>query len=111
MNTVIILEKLTRLEPLEQLGKQYQQRFGKALSYSQFLVLREVSRFRVPTLNEIRSRSMRPNTDNPVCVHRTSYGRIAISKWKSCFAMCISRLIGMTLWSLSLSFPAPVPIR
>ena len=55
MNTVIILEKLTRLEPLEQLGKQYQQRFGKALSYSQFLVLREVSRFRVPTLNEIRS--------------------------------------------------------
>ena len=55
MDTVIILEKLTRLEPLEQLGKQYQQRFGKALSYSQFLVLREVSRFRVPTLNEIRS--------------------------------------------------------
>lgn len=55
MDTVIILEKLTRLEPLEQLGKQYQQRFGKALSYSQFLVLREVSRFRVPTLNEIQS--------------------------------------------------------
>lgn len=55
MNTVIILEKLTRLEPLEQLGKQYQQRFGKALSYSQFLVLREASRFCVPTLNEIRS--------------------------------------------------------
>lgn len=55
MDTVILLEKLTRLEPLEQLGKQYQQRFGKALSYSQFLVLREVSRFRVPTLNEIRS--------------------------------------------------------
>ena len=55
MDTVIILEKLTRLEPLEQLGKQYQQRFGKALSYSQFLVLREASRFRVPTLNEIQS--------------------------------------------------------
>ena len=55
MDTVIILEKLTRLEPLEQLGKQYQQRFGKALSYSQFLVLREASRFCVPTLNEIRS--------------------------------------------------------
>ena len=55
MDTVIILEKLTRLEPLEQLGKQYQQRFGQALSYSQFLVLREASRFCVPTLNEIRS--------------------------------------------------------
>ena len=55
MDTVIILEKLTRLEPLEQLGKQYQQRFGKALSYSQFLVLREASRFRVPSLNEIQS--------------------------------------------------------
>ena len=55
MDTVKILEKLTQLEPIEQLGKQYQQRFGKALSYSQFLVLREVSRFRVPTLNEIRS--------------------------------------------------------
>lgn len=55
MDTVEILEKLTQLEPLEQLGKQYQQRFGKALSYSQFLVLREASRFRVPTLNEIQS--------------------------------------------------------
>ena len=55
MNTVKILEKLARLEPLEQLGKQYQQRFGKPLSHSQFLVLMESSESRFPSLNDIRS--------------------------------------------------------
>lgn len=55
MDSVKILEKLTRLEPLEQLGKQYQQRFGKPLSYSQFLVLMESSKSSFPSLNDIQS--------------------------------------------------------
>lgn len=55
MDTVKILEKLTQLEPLEQLGEQYQQRFGKPLSHSQFLVLMESSESRFPSLNDIRS--------------------------------------------------------
>lgn len=57
MDTVKILEKLTRLEPLEQLGKQYHQRFGKPLSYSQFLVLMESSKWSFPSLNDIQSPS------------------------------------------------------
>lgn len=55
MDTVKTLGKLTQLEPPEQLGKQYQQRFGKPLSYSQFLVLMESSKWSFPSLNDIQS--------------------------------------------------------
>lgn len=55
MDTVKIMEKLTQLEPIEQLGKQYYQRFGKPLSYSQFLILTESSRSSFPSLNDIQS--------------------------------------------------------
>ena len=55
MDTVKILEKLTQLEPIEQLGKQYFQRFGQPLSYSQFLVLIESTKSSLPSLNDIQS--------------------------------------------------------
>lgn len=57
MDTVKTLETLTQLEPIEQLGKQYQQRFGKPLSHSQFLVLMESSKSSFPSLNDIQSPS------------------------------------------------------
>ena len=57
MNTVKTLEKLTQLEPLEQLGKQYQQHWGKPLSHSQFLVLMESSKSNYLSLNDIQSPS------------------------------------------------------
>lgn len=55
MDNVKILEQLTQLEPIEQLRKQYYQRFGKSLSYSQFLILRESSGLNFPSLNDIQS--------------------------------------------------------
>ena len=55
MNNVKIFEQLTQLEPIEQLGKQYNQRFGKPLSYSQFLLLRASSKSSFPSLNDIQS--------------------------------------------------------
>lgn len=57
MDTVKTLETLTQLEPIEHLGKQYQQRFGKPLSHSQFLVLMESSKSSFPSLNNIQSPS------------------------------------------------------
>lgn len=55
MNNAKIFEQLTQLEPIEQLGKQYYQHFGKSLSYSQFLVVRESSKSEFPSLNDIRT--------------------------------------------------------
>lgn len=55
MDTGRILEELTRLEPVEQLGKQYFQRFGKPLSHSQLLVLMEYSKSGFPSLDELQS--------------------------------------------------------
>lgn len=55
MDIVKALENLTQLEPLEQLGKQYYERFGKPLSHSQLLVLMESSKFSFPSLAEMQS--------------------------------------------------------
>lgn len=55
MDTGKILEELTRLEPVEQLGKQYFQRFGRPLSHSQLLVLMEYSKSGFPSLDELQS--------------------------------------------------------
>lgn len=55
LDTVMILEKLTRLEPIERLGKQYQQRYGTPLSHSQLLVLMESSKSSFPSLDEMQN--------------------------------------------------------
>ena len=55
MDTVKTLEELTQLEPIEQLGKQYQQRYGTPLSHSQFLVLMETPESSFPSLDNIQS--------------------------------------------------------
>lgn len=55
MDNIKILEDLTRLEPIEQLGKQYYQRFGKPLSYSQFLFLMKSSKSGFPSIDEIQT--------------------------------------------------------
>lgn len=55
MDTANTLKELSKLEPLELLGRAYQQQFGKPLSYSQLLVLRESSGSGLPSLHEIQS--------------------------------------------------------
>lgn len=55
MDNIKILEDLTRLKPIEQLGKQYHQRFGKPLSYSQFLFLMKSSKSRFPSIDEMQT--------------------------------------------------------
>lgn len=57
MDTVKTLENLTQLEPLERLGKQNYERYGKPLSHSQFLVLMESSKSSFLSLNDIQSPS------------------------------------------------------
>lgn len=54
MDTAKILDKLAELEPIEQLGKQYSQKFGKPLSYSQFLALTKTAKSDIYSLDNIQ---------------------------------------------------------
>lgn len=55
MDNVEILEKVQQLGPIERLGKQYHQRFGKLLPYSYLLILRNIPKSNFPSLDEVET--------------------------------------------------------